>query len=312
MSDTSPLFVSALELLSHATEIFAQKNPKKYKFVILHLANSIELILKDLVLDQGMSIYKHPKETIGIWDCFKNLEDKGIEIIERPLIELLIDDRNTIQHRFGYPDEKTVLYYLNKVVGFFDSLLSAHYRVQLSEVLKLYLPQEHLELLGLALDETGQTDEFGYLDELSKISPEFSVASAFRDLENKMIQIVSSSMPEGTEHSRLYSLYQRNYEKLLRKLKDEQVISDSDIAKYHELRSLRNEIIHRGDVRLTKAEIHEKIDFSKELIRKLEDLIASDFRFELDAMPRSLNPSYVRAAQVALDVFQNFNARKDS
>jgi hypothetical protein len=58
MSDKSPLFVSSLELIAHATELFAQKNPKKYKFIILHLANAIELVLKDLVIDQGMSIYK--------------------------------------------------------------------------------------------------------------------------------------------------------------------------------------------------------------------------------------------------------------
>ena len=70
MSDDSPLFVSSLELLAHATEIFAQKNPKKYKFVILHLANSIELILKDFVIDLGFSIYNNSK-TIGIWECFK-------------------------------------------------------------------------------------------------------------------------------------------------------------------------------------------------------------------------------------------------
>jgi hypothetical protein len=46
MSDKSPLFVSSLELIAHSAEIFAQKNSKKYKFIILHMANAVELILK--------------------------------------------------------------------------------------------------------------------------------------------------------------------------------------------------------------------------------------------------------------------------
>src|SRR5258707_13474631 len=79
MSDKSPLFVSALELIAHATELFEQKNPKKYKFIILHLANAVELILKDHVLDQGISIYEgKTNKTIGLWDCIKTLEGKGI------------------------------------------------------------------------------------------------------------------------------------------------------------------------------------------------------------------------------------------
>src|SRR5438874_11151750 len=96
MSDKSPLFVSSLELIAHSTELFAQKQPKKFKFVILHLANAVELILKDHVIDQGVSIYEpRTNRTIGIWDCINKLKDKGVNIPELPVIELLIDDRNT-------------------------------------------------------------------------------------------------------------------------------------------------------------------------------------------------------------------------
>ena len=47
MSDKSPLFASAMELIAHATELYTHEKPRKDKFIILHLANSIELILKD-------------------------------------------------------------------------------------------------------------------------------------------------------------------------------------------------------------------------------------------------------------------------
>lgn len=196
MSDKSPLFVSALELLAHATELFAQNKAKKYKFVILHLANAIELILKDCVIDQGLSIYE-PKNnrTITIWECFKKLEGKSIKIPERPVIELLIDDRNTIQHRFGYPNAESVYYYLEEVVAFFQRFLNEHYGVQLSEALEPHLSKEHLELLGLI------KDEYDYLDKLLELSPEAAIVQAYNLVEEKILEIL---FPASEPHLQRY------------------------------------------------------------------------------------------------------------
>lgn len=73
MSDKSPLFVSALELVAHATELYIAGQSKKYKFVILHLANSVELILKDCLIDHGVSIYKTQKKLLQSGEHLKNL-----------------------------------------------------------------------------------------------------------------------------------------------------------------------------------------------------------------------------------------------
>jgi hypothetical protein len=80
MSDKSPLFVSAMDLIAHATELYTLEKPRKYKFVILHLANSIELILKDRLVDKGVSIYL-PKmtQTLGIWEALDQLDKAGEE-----------------------------------------------------------------------------------------------------------------------------------------------------------------------------------------------------------------------------------------
>ena len=65
MAIESPLFQSAMELLGHSFSHFNSSKELDRKLVILHLANAVELVLKDLVLDSGESIYKGPKETIG-------------------------------------------------------------------------------------------------------------------------------------------------------------------------------------------------------------------------------------------------------
>ena len=119
MSDKSPLFVIASELLAHAIELYFEGAERKYKFVILHLANAIELILKDRIIDSGSSIYKGSSTTtINIWEAFTILDKAGVNTQERPIIELLIDDRNTIQHRFGFPNGDAVFYYLDQVLQF--------------------------------------------------------------------------------------------------------------------------------------------------------------------------------------------------
>ncbi|WP_200884311.1 MULTISPECIES: hypothetical protein [Shewanella] len=76
MAIESPLFQSAMELLGHSFTHYNGQKELDRKLVILHLANAIELILKDLVLDSGESIYKSPKETITIHGCIKSLADK--------------------------------------------------------------------------------------------------------------------------------------------------------------------------------------------------------------------------------------------
>lgn len=186
VSDDSPLFVSALELLAHSTELYRQGSERKYKFVILHLANAVELILKDRLVDKGISIYVSGKpQTITIWDSFAKLEAEGINIPERPVFELLVDDRNTIQHRFGLSDAETVYYYLKRVIGFFGRFLSEEYAVDLSAALGLYLTSNDLIFLGLTEEEK---DPYAQLDELFELSPEAAVVQAYNLLEGRFLE----------------------------------------------------------------------------------------------------------------------------
>ena len=78
MGEKSPLFHSTIELLAHAIEHFAQNTERDRKLVVLHLANALELILKDKLLDLGQSVYKNPKETKSIYGIFDDLDQAKI------------------------------------------------------------------------------------------------------------------------------------------------------------------------------------------------------------------------------------------
>ena len=123
MGYDSPLFQSALELFAHAIEHFNRGDERDRKFVILHLANAVELILKDFLLDLGESIYKNPKETVSIWEAIRKLkekesEDEKIRIPSTNKIEILIDERNALQHRYGFPNEITTIFHMENTYNF--------------------------------------------------------------------------------------------------------------------------------------------------------------------------------------------------
>lgn len=267
MSDKSPLFVSANELLAHSIELYTQGNERKYKFVILHLANAIELILKDRVIDLGISIYKkHNNNTIGIWDAFLELEKANIQVPERPVIELLVDDRNTIQHRFGFPNADAVFYYLDHVLKFFCRFLKEEYSVDLIEVMRLYVDDEALAVVGLIEKE----DESTPLNKLFSLSPESAVLQAYSLVERKLIDHLAVD-PEILRRNPFPWRYPE-FRHLLRDLANKGFISQESAKNFDLLREMRNRAAHSAhfhdDVSIDQWQA--ALDIGKDLIAGID------------------------------------------
>ncbi len=278
MSDDSPLFVSAIELLAHSTELYTQGNERKYKFVILHLANAIELILKDRLVDEGVSIYQSNKPlTITIWKSFEKLEEVGVNVPERPVIELLVDDRNTIQHRFGFPDAATVYYYLRRVVSFFKRFLDEEYGVDLSDTLKPYLSVEDLAVLGLAEEE----DEYAQLDRLFDLSPEAAVLQAYSMLEAKIMDLMGMPLAKTRAMPFWRTPDSRH---LLDDLAIHGFISQDTARNFDLLRQVRNRAAHTAHFREEPSpDWSQALDIAKDLLQGLERAVEEDYFSERTA-----------------------------
>lgn len=274
MSDDSPLFVSAIELLAHSTELYTQGNERKYKFAILHLANAVELILKDRLIDKGVSIYIPKKsQTIRIWDSFDRLEKAGIKIPERPVLELLIDDRNTIQHRFGFPNAQTVYFYLGQVVAFFKRFLDEEYGVALADALKPYLSEEDLAILRLAEEE----DEYAPLDKLFSLSPESAVLQAYNLLESRLIELMGVDL---TSRRQAFTFWRdRDFPHLLDDLVTDEFISADTARGFDFLHQMRNRAAHtahfEGDE--YSPDWAEALRIAKEFLLGLDSAIEDDY-----------------------------------
>ncbi|MCH7764755.1 MAG: hypothetical protein IIB95_13640 [Candidatus Marinimicrobia bacterium] len=273
MSDKSPLFISALELLAHSTELFAQKNPKRYKFIILHLANAVELILKDCIIDQGISIYEEKSSrTINIWKSFSALESENILIPERPILELLIDDRNTIQHRFGYPNAESVYYYLDEVIAFFKRFLDENYGIQLVETLEDHLTEELLQLLGLVKDEEEQ------LDKLFELSPKSALVTAYSQVEKLALELIFPSPdPAMQRYPRVMLWRLPEFQKLMKYLEQNGFLPKGGIKRFETLRDMRNHSAHSTNSIITKKDSQAALEIAKEFIVALQKAKSSGY-----------------------------------
>ncbi len=253
MAIESPLFQSGMELLGHSFSHFNGSKELDRKLVILHLANAIELILKDLVLDSGESIYKGPKETITIHGCIKTLEDKGVSIPYLNKVELLIDERNALQHRFGSPNELTAIFYMNIAQAFFKEILKDHYDQDYEEVISQFVDSK--ELHAFRMREPNDDAELENLKKLANVHPLGALLSAMTYFEKKIMDFSASIGLEEDFRRRPYwamvshrSLEQFGVE-----------IPDTLREEMDETRRLRNITAH-GRKEPTKSEVSKAID----------------------------------------------------
>lgn len=209
MSEKSPLFISALELIAHSVELLLSENNRKNKFAVLHLANAIELILKDLLVDHGTSIYQDKgKTTLNVWSAFSALEAHEIAFPERPKLEMLIDDRNAIQHRFGYPDKETVLYYLNTVVATVDRLMNEVYQLNAREIFCQYMDEEGLTMIGFGPHRSPLEEARA----IAEIDPASGMSTAYSLLEKRLFEL----LPESEDKRPIMPWHSQHFRKMMR------------------------------------------------------------------------------------------------
>jgi hypothetical protein len=140
----SPLLRSAFEVLNHGLwHFFRSDTSTDMKFALLHVDQAIELILKECVRAGGKSIYRNPKETITIWGAYDILGAMNIEIPERPDLELLHEERNSIQHKYANPSADDAAFHIDRAMRFIRRFLSDQLKIDVKD----YISAEYLDQL---------------------------------------------------------------------------------------------------------------------------------------------------------------------
>jgi|SRR3990172_3100422 len=139
----SPLLRSAFEVLNHGLwHFFRSDTTPDMKFALLHVDQAVELLLKERVRSGGKSIYKNPKETISIWSAYDILDKEiGVQIPERPDLELLHEERNNIQHKYANPSAEDAAFHIEKAMQFIHRFVANELKLDI----KLYVSAEYLD-----------------------------------------------------------------------------------------------------------------------------------------------------------------------
>lgn len=274
MAYTSPLFQSSFDLFSHSIEHFNMGTERDRKFVILHLANAVELIFKDLMLDLGLSIYKNPKETVTITGAIETLsKEKSIKIPHLNKLELLIDERNALQHRYGFPNELTTIFYMEATYDFFKEFLKENYNLDIEKVLEDFLEEDDLAIFKLR-SVTTQT-ELDKLNKLTKVHPVGALLSAYAYMEGQTNEIRELILSQATGEERDYrmSIFRFfNPDNVSRLMNEYEVeIDEKTRKKLFDFRNVRNQVAH-GRETVDSKQVIEFINMVKDLEPKFNEL----------------------------------------
>lgn len=249
MSDRSPLFISAAESLLHAVELFRQVDERKYSFIVVHLADAAEFILQDRLIDAGESIYESGKsQKLSVWKVLDALRKLRVNLPERPMLEFLLEDRQTIHYRPGRPQLKTVYYYLDAVAAFFTRFVQDEYGIFLPDVLReLGIAETDLQLLGVL---EGQGNELAFLEALYALSPASAVLQAYKFIESKCSELyfLQQGYLELKTRKPFLSAPQRSpeFEELLEGLIAGKFLTRKLINAIDDLRAARNYAVYRA------------------------------------------------------------------
>ena len=139
----SPILRSAFEVLEHGLWHFLRSTTSTdMKFALLHVDQSVELLLKERVRSAGISIYNNPKETITIWRAYNILaQDVGCNIPEKADLELLHEERNNIQHKSANPSAEDAAFHVDRAMQFISRFVKDELNLELSD----YISSEYID-----------------------------------------------------------------------------------------------------------------------------------------------------------------------
>ena len=146
LAKLSPLLRSAFEVLDHGLyHYFRSNTAKDMKFALMHVDQSIELMLKERIRAGGRSLSKdkNSKETITIYGAYQILEELKISIPERPDLELLHEERNAIQHKYSNPNPDDTSFHIQKAFSFIRRFVKEELKLDIKD----HVPSEYLDQL---------------------------------------------------------------------------------------------------------------------------------------------------------------------
>ncbi len=135
MLQRSPILRFALEVFEHALESAVSDRSRDRKLAVINLAQCVELAVKAALVEKNISIYTKESRTITPHEALRLLAElwASPRIAMHSRLEVLIDERNAIQHRYGDVDDVTLDYHLETAFETLEEILRREFDIDLSD-----------------------------------------------------------------------------------------------------------------------------------------------------------------------------------
>jgi len=258
MPHSSPIMKTSLELFTHAIEHFIKGDETDCRLSVLHLAHALELAVKACLVNHNISIYEKDNRTLSIHNSFRllkaawNLPPED-EVPHKARVELLIDERNAVQHRYGTIDFQTMQYHMRTAYDFMQVVLQIEYAIDIRDLMLELLPEETSAQFSLMPKTEGSKSRFLTNNELTK--PDLEPGHLLIEMVASWEEIISSAARDLYDHKGPLPIFS--------------IISSAlsclpEEGKPENWEKLLPQMIH-----MRNAAIHKRLKFTRDEINKL-------------------------------------------
>lgn len=194
MLSNSPILRFALEVLERGLADAVSVRPQDGKMAVLALAQTIELVVKAALVEANIPIYTKENKTIVIHDGLTQLaQHLGIDRLPmHARIQLLVDERNAIQHKYGSVDQVTLDYHLDTVFRFLRDVLATQFDLDLDAWLREETDPETVKKLRFVRPAPSAPQEPPVQEEAKELSATIEFISAFVAFETVVRQVLEN------------------------------------------------------------------------------------------------------------------------
>ncbi len=244
-----------MEIFIHAIEHYVKRSGKDNRLTVLHLAHAIELAIKASLLRHNQSIYENEKYTVTARDGLKRLKrhwqiSRDAEVPMRARIELLIDERNTLQHRYGDIDLITLDYHMETAFHFMAEVLDRDYNTNIHDLMRDKLSQDIASNFPFITYSRSSLME--NIIKLSATEPTNAFIKLFRFFETTLDIYIGPRLGEDLEYSSFDLLI-----RFLDKIPEQEAISQNEISNFY---WVRGKISKHGEGIIDESTVIDFVD----------------------------------------------------
>lgn len=240
-----------------------------YRMAVLHCANSVELAAKAVLVKNNHPIFESPGKSITSHKAMEQLATVwGVPRVPwLARLQVLIDERNAIQHRYGTLDDVTMDYHMNGTTAFLQEVLTREFSTDIHELSRQALPEDVWNKCRFIMSEKDQTFERVLANVHNQ--PETSFLTAMEMYTSIIdLAVADIGVPPATHLDVVIKFHAA--------LPNKSKVSQREVRDIPGLFSLRNGIIHIG-----KTTTPEEVEAAIRLIQKSIDDIENQQYKEL-------------------------------